>query len=66
MIYQCVLVSRFFVLVLTSTYYAEALPIGNAGGALVFLRKFSIFCIPSKKMSSVTSYLCAKDKGDML
>ena len=37
----------------------EALPTGNAVGALVFLQKFSVFCIPSKKMSSVTSCLCA-------
>ena len=38
---------------------AEALQIGNAGGALVFLGKFSVFCIPSKKISNVTSCLFA-------
>ena len=38
---------------------AKALPIANAGGALIFSRKFSVFCIPSKKMSSVTFCMSA-------
>ena len=37
----------------------NAMPISNARGAFVFSGKFSVFCIPRKKMSSVTSCHCA-------
>ena len=48
-------IKKFLIMHTLETGKAEALPISKAGGALVFSGKFSVFCLPSKKMSSVTS-----------